>query len=61
MLRAECDVPDEEVHRVFEELRIEIYKYLEESPPDIKEFAVFVLCPMPSWKKKLPKVLILNK
>ena len=62
VLRAECAVPDEEVqeeimllHRVFEELRMEIYKYLEESPPDIKEFAVFVSCPMPSWKKKLPK------
>ncbi|CAI8017422.1 Probable serine/threonine-protein kinase kinX, partial [Geodia barretti] len=61
VLHAECDVPDavqEEImllHRVFEELRMEIYKYLEESPPDIKEFAVFVSCPMPSWKKKLPR------
>ena len=56
------DVPNEEVqedimllHRVFEELRMEIYKYLEEYPPDIREFAVFVSCPMPSWKKKLPR------
>lgn len=61
MLRPD-EVPDEEVqeeimhlHQDFEKLRMEIYNYLEQFPPNLKEFAVFVSCPMPSWKKTLPK------
>ena len=34
---------------------MEIHAYLEKSTPNLKEFAVFVSSPMPSWKKKPPK------
>ena len=61
MLRSD-EALDEEVqreiqrlHQEFEALRMEIYSYLEETKPNLKEFAVFVSCPMPSWKTKRPK------
>ena len=64
MLRSD-EAPDEEVqkeiqrlHQVFEALRMEIYSYLEKTKIDLKEFAVFVSCPMPSWKTKRPKQMI---
>jgi hypothetical protein len=55
------EIPGEEVREAimhlyeeFEELRLDVYHYLEMTLPNPKHFAVFVSCRMPSWKKKRP-------
>ena len=64
VLRSE-EVPDAEVqaeisslHTEFETLRMDIYKYVRRSQPDLDDFAVFVSCPMPSWKTKRPRSMV---
>ena len=61
VLRAE-EVPDAEVqaeisslHAEFETLRMDLYDYITDTQPDIKKFAVFISCPLPSWKTKRPR------
>ena len=56
------EVPDEEVQRemmildaAFETLRMEVYEYISATKPDLNEFAVFVSCPVPSWKRTRPR------
>ena len=58
------DVPDlgvqkeiEELHKSFEALRMDVYCFLEQSQPDLKEFAVFISSPPTSWKSKRPKTM----
>ena len=56
------EVPDEEVQRemmildeAFETLRMEVYAYIAATKPDLNEFAVFITCPVPSWKRTRPR------
>ena len=56
------EVPDPQVQRelehlyeLFENLVIDIYTYLEENKPDLKEFAVFASSQPPSWRIKRPR------
>ena len=58
------EVPDPEVqekmaqlHRSFEEIRMEVYEHIEHTKPDRKMFAVFITCPQPSWKIKCPPTM----
>ena len=56
------EVPDPEVqrkigllHQAFQELRMNVYAYIEDTKPDLKEFAVFISSPPPSWKRCRPR------
>ena len=43
------------LHESFENLRMDVYSYLEKEKPNLKEFRVFVSSPAPSWKTKRPQ------